>query len=141
MKKMEQLYEEPKMLLEDIEWETNEQNPERQSVRLEVRGLESDEISSVKGDTWGADEYGFSFMYRNKIIRQWDFTEHDDLGPHKHTYKNVVGIETETYEVNDVTTSDPHAGLIDFLAECNISAGPYATDRQTTLDEVTENGL
>ena len=119
MELMEVLYDTPKILDDDIRWE--HEGGGRFCMKARVVSDASGEILEIKGQKWQKG-YSFVLMYKNNIIRCWDFNDHHPgiNGGHKHKYPYDEYQEDDPYSVNDVSTTNVNQGLIDFLDECKI---------------------
>lgn len=115
---MRRLYREDKYLATNIEWERTAGH--RFSAEAGVRTQDGEHQLEIKAAYW-TKSYSFSLLYRNTLVRLWDYNDHhqDIENGHKHPYSEE-GEYGEPYSVNDVSTSNVDQALIDFLEECRI---------------------
>lgn len=129
---MDRLYRQDKILAEDITWE--HQGGARYSLDVRVHTMENEFVLTLKGKVW-KKSYSFSLLYRNNIVRLWDFNDHHEgITGHKHSYtpNSQYG---EPYPVDDISTSDVNQALIDFLDECSIRYEDATIHELTELDD------
>lgn len=134
--KMEALYGQKKVLIEDFRWEQDGQS-NRYTGRAKAKTVEGDEILTVHGEKWGPmPKYSFVLRYQNTAIRVFDINDHHEGidGGHKHMYKGMPYGDNEPYPVNDVSTSDVNQALMDFLDECEIEPGDVNIDQIADLN-------
>lgn len=126
---LQKLYEEDKILREDISWEP--ENPEigRYTASARVVTVNSNEPLIFYAERWGTGEFSFVLRYGTNMIRRWDDSPHPTVnGPHKHKYKNLETYEEIAYEVDDIDNSDVNQGLSDALDQFRIELGSYSTE-------------
>jgi hypothetical protein len=122
------LYTNTKELAEDWAWERNENNRDRMKGDAQVIDQETGTRLTLKASSWRKG-HSFALLWNNIPIRRFDFTDHPDpdtgdpMGPHKHRPQTLDWDLPLVYPVDDVTTSDPHEALIDFMEESRIEYG------------------
>lgn len=130
---MESLYEEEKILVEDVIWEEITSRSGKYSTKAKVSAFDSGEMLIFHGEYWGM-RYSFTLRYKNTIIRLWDFNDHHEgMVEHKHRFPESEIIEEDPYPAEDVTTSDVNQAVHDFLEECNIRVGDVSIYELTGL--------
>lgn len=133
---MEELYKADKILLQEVNWEQDSQNPHHYSAEAPTQLTDGDTIMTLHGEYW-EKAYSFVLRYQNEIIRVWDCLDHHEgiEGGHKHEYVESNDIYSEPYSVSDVSTSDVNQGIKDFLDECRIEKNGYAIGGVPGLDK------
>lgn len=131
----EELHEAEKVLMDDIEWNREAENPSRYTMDVSVRVKESGEIMTMHGAYY---EKGHSLVlrYRNEVIRRFDFADHwDGMAGHKHRSMFASIGEDDPYPVDDISTSDVNQAVIDFLNEENIDRGEYTINEKPEISD------
>lgn len=133
---LEELYEQEKVLMENVTWESEHPEIPRYSTTAGVQTAESDEFLQLHGEYWRG-KFSFVLRYRNTVIRLWDFNDHHEgiSGGHKHKFPQTEARDDDPYAVDDATTSDVNEALLDFLDECNIRTGDATIGKITGLND------
>lgn len=133
---MDNLYDQEKILVEDVNWELEHPEIPRYSTKAMVKTTDSDEILQFHGEYWGK-RFSFVLRYQNTVIRLWDFNDHHNgiSGGHKHKFPEDEYKDDDPYAVDDVSTSDVNQALLDFLEECNIRIGDATISKITGLND------
>ena len=119
----EEVLVEEKIITENLQWQRFSTN---HRLDAGVLALASGRLLRLKGYV-GRTNYSFTLLYNNSPIRKYTVHHHHKnpsgeviYGPHKHTWDDVDE-DHWVYVPNNISTDNPYAALLDFLAECNIT--------------------